>query len=410
MSTESNQALQNRYSHSLLNTFGQPQLVLSRGEGAYVWDADGKQYLDLLAGIAVNALGHAHPAVLEALCTQAKTLGHISNFFTSKPQIEAAEKLLSIIEPGGAPAGSKVFFSNSGTEANEAAFKIARLWGGSERPTVLALTQSFHGRSMGALALTYKATYREPYEPLPGGVKFIESGSVRALEEALDGPAGRQVAALFVEPIQGEAGVKVLDAQYLERARELTRNAGALLIVDEVQAGMGRTGQWMGHHSAGIVPDVITLAKGLGGGFPVGACITVGEDISAVMKPGLHGTTFGGNPLATAVALAVIETIEEENLLEHARAMGVYTKDKLEALASPLITEIRGQGLLIGIGLAVEAASDLAKSLLEAGFIVNAPNPSTLRLAPPLIISPQQIDSFVDTLDGLLKALGRADS
>lgn len=388
--------LAQRYGEALLPVFGAPQKVLARGEGVHVWDTDGKQYLDLLAGIAVNALGHAHPALLSAITKQAETLGHVSNFFASAPQIELAEKLLTIAD---APAGSGVFFANSGTEANEAAFKIARRTG---RPRILALKNSFHGRTMGALALTWKEAYRAPFEPLPGGVEFLEVGDEQALAEAL---APGDVAAVFAEPIQGEAGVRPLPTEYLQTLRRLTREHGTLLILDEVQTGMGRTGNWFAHQAVpDLQPDVMTLAKGLGGGFPIGAVISFGPEVHDLLQPGQHGTTFGGNPLAAAAGLAVIGTVLEEDLLDQVRAVGQgLTRDVL-GLGHPLIDEVRGSGLLLGIGLTAPIAKRVAAAALEAGFIVNAPDESTLRLAPPLIITPAEFEPFVAALPGLLDA------
>ena len=388
--------LANRYGEALLPVFGAPQRVLARGEGVHVWDTDGKQYLDLLAGIAVNALGHAHPALLSAISKQAETLGHVSNFFASAPQIELAEKLLEL---SAAPAGSGVFFANSGTEANEAAFKIARRTG---RPRILSLTDSFHGRTMGALALTSKEAYRTPFEPLPGGVEFIEAGDEQALSEAL---APGDVAAVFAEPIQGEAGVRALSHDYLRALRRLTREHGTLLILDEVQTGIGRTGHWFAHQAVpDLQPDVMTLAKGLGGGFPIGAVVSFGTEVHDLLKPGQHGTTFGGNPVAAAAGLAVIGTILEDGLLTHVHDVGEELTRELLALGHPLIQEVRGSGLLLGIGLNAPIAPQLAAAALEAGFIVNAPNPSTLRLAPPLVITAAQLAAFTAALPALLEA------
>lgn len=388
--------LAQRYRDALLPVFGTPQKVLARGAGVHVWDTDGKQYLDLLAGIAVNALGHGHPALLAAITKQAETLGHVSNFFASAPQIELAEKLLQLAQ---APAGSGVFFANSGTEANEAAFKIARRTG---RPRILALRSSFHGRTMGALALTWKEAYRAPFEPLPGGVEFLEVGDEAALAEAL---APGDVAAVFAEPIQGEAGVRPLSTEYLRALRRLTREHGTLLILDEVQTGIGRTGHWFAHQAIeNLQPDVMTLAKGLGGGFPIGAVISYGPAVHDLLKPGQHGTTFGGNPLASAAALAVLGTILEDGLLEHVREVGAgFTQDVL-ALDHPLIEEVRGAGLLLGIGLRAPIAPQLAATALEAGFIVNAPDATTLRIAPPLLITPAELGTFTAALPTLLEA------
>ena len=385
-----------RYNKSLLGVFGTPQQVLVRGAGCLVWDADGKEYLDLLAGIAVNALGHAHPLVTSVISSQLATLGHISNFFTSPTQIALAEKLLELSD---APAGSKVFFSNSGTEANEAAFKLARRNAGSAeapRTKIVALEQGFHGRTMGALALTWKAAYREPFEPLPGGVEWVPAGDIEALRAAVD----ENTAAVFIEPIQGEAGVIELGAAYLKAAREITAEAGALLIFDEVQTGIGRTGSWFA--SAGVIPDAMTLAKGLGGGFPIGAMIVFGEENTALLTPGQHGTTFGGNPVATAAALATLHVIEAQNLLAHVNTVGEDVRGKLAAL--DFVTEVRGRGLLIGLDLAQDVAPGVVKAALDAGFIINAPGPRTLRLAPPLIVTTEQLDTFVAALPALYAA------
>ena len=388
-----------RYGRAVMNTFGAPQRVLVRGRGARVWDADGAQYTDLLAGIAVNCLGHAHPAVVGAVTAQLSTLGHVSNFFTTPAQITLAEELIGLVFPGADPADSRVFLANSGTEANEGAFKIARRHGGAQRPRVLALTGAFHGRTMGSLALTHKAAYREPFEPLPGGVEFVPAGDGAALAAAM----GPDVAALIVEPIQGEAGVRELPPGYLEAARELTGRAGALLIIDEVQTGMGRTGAWMAHHllAPSVTPDVVTLAKGLGGGVPIGAVVATGP-AAGLLGPGQHGTTFGGNPVACAAALAVIATIRDEGLRERASALGARWSAELAAV--PGVTGVRGRGLLRGVGLAdaVGPAAAVAAELMERGFIVNAPRPDTLRLAPPLILPDADADRFTAVLRRVL--------
>ncbi|WME21802.1 MULTISPECIES: acetylornithine transaminase [Brachybacterium] len=396
------QELAGRYSRSMIGVFGTPQRVLVRGEGTHVWDADGKEYLDLLGGIAVNALGHAHPDVVAAMTKQAGTLVHVSNFFATPTQIELAERLLQLAK---APEGSGVFFTNSGTESNEAAFKIARRTG---RPRILALEKSFHGRTMGALALTHKEAYRAPFEPLPGGVEFLPAGDVAALEAAL---APGDVAALVLEPIQGEAGVLPLTEEYLRAARELTARHGALLILDEVQTGVGRTGEWFAHQAIeGLQPDVMTLAKGLGGGFPIGAVLTFGEHATGLLSPGQHGTTFGGNPLGAAVSLAVLGTLAEDGLLGKARTLGTQLQARILELAGrdPRITGVRGTGLLQGITLAAPIAPQVVAAALEHGFILNAANPSTLRLAPPLIITDEELGSFVEALPALLDAAEQA--
>ncbi|MDQ0691687.1 acetylornithine transaminase [Arthrobacter sp. W4I7] len=387
-----------RYSTSLMGVFGTPQRVLVRGAGCLVWDADGKEYLDLLGGIAVNALGHANPFVTSVISSQLATLGHVSNFFTSPTQIALAEKLLALTH---APAGSKVFFTNSGTEANEAAFKLARRNGDpagtGPRTKIIALEGAFHGRTMGALALTAKEAYRAPFEPLPGGVVHIPFGDIEALEAAVD----ETVAAVFLEPIQGEAGVRPLPAGYLRTARELTTKAGALLILDEVQTGIGRTGKWLASEDAGIVPDAVTLAKGLGGGFPIGGLITFGDATSSLLSAGQHGTTFGGNPVATAAALATLHAIESQDVLANVAAVGEHLRAALAAI--PGVTEVRGEGLLIGFDLDADVAPAVVQAGLDAGFIVNAPGPRTIRLAPPLVLTTAQADSFLAAFPAILQ-------
>ncbi|MCI0142051.1 acetylornithine transaminase [Arthrobacter bambusae] len=384
-----------RYASSLMGVFGTPQRVLVRGAGALVWDADGKEYLDLLGGIAVNALGHAHPFVTSVISSQLATLGHVSNFFTSPTQIALAEKLLAITK---APAGSKVFFANSGTEANEAAFKLARRNSSGTRTKIIALEGAFHGRTMGALALTAKEAYRAPFEPLPGGVVHIPFGDIEALRAAVD----ETTAAVFLEPIQGEAGVRPLSVEYLQAAREMTSKAGALLILDEVQTGVGRTGKWLASEDAGIVPDAVTLAKGLGGGFPVGALITFGEPTSSLLTAGQHGTTFGGNPVATAAALATLHAIESQGVLENVLSVGARLRAGLSDVDA--VTEVRGEGLLIGFDLDSDIAPAMVTAALDAGFIINSPGPRTIRLAPPLILTAEQADRFLDALPGIIQA------
>ncbi|KNH17075.1 acetylornithine aminotransferase [Arthrobacter sp. ZBG10] len=386
-----------RYSSSLMGVFGTPQRVLVRGAGCLVWDADGKEYLDLLGGIAVNALGHAHPFVTSVIASQLATLGHVSNFFTSPTQIALAEKLLALAK---APAGSKVFFANSGTEAVEAAFKLARRNTGTAdapRTKVVALEGAFHGRTMGALALTAKEAYRAPFEPLPGGVVHIPFGDLEALRAAVD----HSTAAVFLEPIQGEAGVRPLSAEYLQAARRLTTDAGALLILDEVQTGVGRTGTWLASEDAGIVPDAITLAKGLGGGFPIGALLTMGEKPSALLSAGQHGTTFGGNPVATAAALATLHAIENQHVLANVNTVGEHLRAGLAAV--PGVTGVRGRGLLIGFDLDADVAPAVVQAGLDAGFIVNAPGPHTIRLAPPLVLTTAQAETFLAAFPAILQ-------
>lgn len=380
-----------RYEHALVGVFGRPLLVLERGEGCWVWDADGKKYLDLLSGIAVNALGHNHPAVVAAVSKQVGEALHVSNFFTTRAQIELAERLLTVAE---APDGSAVFFTNSGTEAIEAAIKLARRTG---RPGIVALEGAFHGRSTGALALTHKAAYRDPFEPLLPGVTFVPPNDIDALRAAV----GEETGAVVLEPIQGEAGVRPLDVAYLQAAREITTAAGALLVVDEIQTGIGRTGRWFDHQRAGIVPDAMTLAKGLGGGVPIGALVTFGPENSRRLSPGQHGTTFGGNPLASATALAVLDTIEREGLLVNASLAGNHLARRIVELEHPLVAEVRGAGLLRAIGLTQPVAGAVATALRAAGFIVNPVAPDSIRLAPPLNITTAELDPFVNALPAI---------
>ncbi|MFC7497233.1 MULTISPECIES: acetylornithine transaminase [unclassified Nocardioides] len=372
-----------------MNTFGPPKLVLARGEGAHVWDADGNEYVDFLGGIAVNALGHAHPALVEAVTTQLQTLGHVSNFFTTAPQVDLAEKLLALLGVGA--GGGKVFFTNSGTEANEAAFKLTRRTG---RTHVVVAEGSFHGRTMGALALTSKEAYRTPFEPLPGDVTFVPFGDADALAAAVTD----ETAAILLEPIQGEAGVNVAPDGYLAAARRTADEHGALLWLDEVQSGMGRTGEWFAHDTE-VRPDIVTVAKGLGGGFPIGACIGVGA-AGDLLQPGNHGTTFGGNPVACAAALAVIATIEGEDLLEHVTVLGQKLRDGLAA--DPRVTEVRGAGLIIGLDLAADVSADVVAAGQAAGFILNNPTPKRIRLVPPLVITADDVNALLAAWPGIL--------
>ncbi len=390
-----------RYTHALMNTFGPPQRVLVRGEGPYVWDADGNKYLDLLAGIAVNSLGHTHPTLTGAIAAQFNTLGHVSNFFATPTQVSLAERLLS---RAGAGAQGRVFFTNSGTEAMEAAFKLARKFGGETRPRIIAMEGGFHGRSMGALALTHKPAYKTPFEPLPGGVEHVPYGDAAALAAAM----GEDVAAIVLEPIQGEAGVVMPPPGFLARARELADTHGALLIYDEVQTGMGRAGSWFAHQidaiGGGARPDAIALAKGLGSGFPVGALITLTEKPDGVLTPGNHGTTFGGNPMAAAAGLATIHVIERDDLLANVRARGNQFTQEITALTDPRIAGVRGEGLLLGIELTAPIAQGVVTAALDAGFLVNAAAPNVVRLAPPLIITEGQVAKFTAALPEILDA------
>jgi acetylornithine/N-succinyldiaminopimelate aminotransferase len=383
-----------RYEGSLLRLFGRPQLVLEHGDGAWVWDVEGRRYLDLVGGIAVNALGHNHPALVSAISKQAGQLVHVSNFYTSIPQVELAERILSV---SAAPKGSAVFFCNSGTEALEAAIKLARRTG---RTGIVAAEGAFHGRSTGALALTHKKAYREPFEPLLPGVSHVPWGDVDALRAAVT----TETSALVLEPIQGEAGVRPGGTAYLQAAREITREVGALLVLDEVQTGIGRTGSWFAFQQAGVVPDAMTLAKGLGGGVPIGALVTFGPEVSGMLTAGMHGSTFGGNPLACAAGLAVLDTIAADGLLGHAREAGEHLERRVAALGHPLVTGTRGAGLLQAITLAGEHSAAVAALARDAGFIVNPVAPDAIRLAPPLVVTTAELDLFVDALPGLLDA------
>ncbi|MGH3938397.1 MAG: acetylornithine transaminase, partial [Pseudonocardiaceae bacterium] len=340
---------QRRWQAALMNNYGTPQLALARGMGAQVWDVDGRRYLDLLGGIAVNSLGHAHPAVVRAVTEQIGILGHVSNLCISEPALTLAETLLDLI--GGAGSG-RVLFCNSGAEANEAAFKIARRTG---RRKIVSAEGAFHGRTMGALALTGQPAKREPFEPMPPGVVFVPYGDSAALEAMVD----CDTAAVFLEPVQGEIGVVIPPEGYLQTAREITTANGALLVLDEVQTGIGRTGNWFAHQSVGVTPDVITLAKGLGGGLPIGACIGLGA-AGALLEPGQHGTTFGGNPICCAAALAVLRTIESDGLIDHAARLGKEIAVDVAALHHPLVESISEAGLLIGIGLTEPVSAAVA--------------------------------------------------
>lgn len=383
-----------RYSHALINTFGSPQRVLTRGQGVHVWDVDGKKYTDLLAGIAVNALGHAHPALVQTVQEQFSTLGHISNLFASEPQIRLAERLIELF---GRPG--RVFFANSGSEANETAFKLTRRTG---RNSIVAAEGSFHGRTMGALALTSKAAYREPFEPLPGNVTWVPYGDIEALRSAVT----HDTAAVLLETIQGEAGVHVAGPEYLTAAREIATEHEAPLWFDEIQTGMGRTGAWFDHRHHGVTPDIMTLAKGLAGGFPIGACIAA-EPYAELLQPGSHGTTFGGNPMAAACALTVIETIESEDLLTRVGHSGEVLAAQISS--HDLVADVTGRGLLRGIVLTEPVSTHVARRGLEAGLIVNAPTPHRIRLAPPLILTTQQAREAADALAAVLDDVARHD-
>ena len=385
----SQQSLKDRYAAVMMNAFGAPLRVFERGEGVHLWDADGNRYTDLLPGLAVNALGHGHPAVTAAITAQLGQLGHVSNFFASEQQVWLAERLAAFT---GAEK-TRVFFTNSGTEANEAAFKITRLTG---RTRIVAMDGAFHGRTMGALAITANEKYRAPFEPLPGDVTFVPYGDVDALRDAVDDT----VAAVVVEPVQGENGVVPAPEGFLRAARELTAAAGALLWIDEVQTGMGRCGEYLAHAADGVVADLVTLAKGLGNGFPVGACLASGP-AADLIQPGLHGTTFGGNPVAAAAGNAVLDVLET-GALDNAREIGAWLADRLRGLNHPRIAGVRGRGMLLGVVLTDDVAPAVAAAALDEGWVINAPRPSVLRIAPPLIATRDDLQGFLDALPALL--------
>ena len=389
--TETMTAWVDEYTNAMMKSAPTPGALLTHGEGCYVWDVDGKKYLDFLAGIAVNSLGHAHPVLVEAVSAQVASLVHISNLFASPQQIGLAQSLKRVT---GAGEGGRVFFGNSGAEAIEAAIKLARR--NKQHGTILALENSFHGRTTGSVSLTGKPALREDFEPLLPQVAHIGS-TIEALEAAMS----HDIAALVVEPIKGEAGVIPLPEGYLQRARELCTQFGALLIIDEIQTGAGRTGTWFAYQQAGIVPDAVAIAKGIGGGVPIGALVTFGA-ASDLFTKGQHGSTFGGNPLATGAAVAVIGEIERAGLIENAAVRGPQIRAAVEGL--PLVESTRGAGLLIGIVLSKPAASEVAATALQLGLIVNAANDSTLRIAPPLIIGDNEITEFVSLLTQALEA------
>ncbi len=415
------EALQKRFAAALMPNYGIPPVAISRGQGCRVWDPDGREYLDLIAGIAVSSLGHAHPAVVEAVSRQVAEVAHTSNLFLHEREVELAERLLCLLggttppdppatggypppvppEPpfGGTagPALGQVFFANSGTEANEAAIKLVRRCQGPERPVIVAAEHGFHGRTMGALALTGKQSIREPFGPFGLTVRFVPFGDAAALNAAV----GPDCAAVFLEPALGEGGVVPAPEGYLRAARAACDRAGAMLVVDEIQSAIGRTGAWFAHQAEGIRPDVLTLAKGLGGGLPIGACIGFGPYGGGFAK-GDHGSTFGGNPVACAAALAVLATIEHDGLLARVTAVGEHLVAGLEAVRHPLVAGVRGRGLWLAIVLRQDRAADLEAAARQAGFLVNAVQPHAIRLAPPLILSPAEADEFLAAWPAIL--------
>ncbi|WP_405788271.1 acetylornithine transaminase [Streptomyces sp. NBC_00029] len=389
-----NQEYGARWQGALANNYGTPAVALVRGDGAQVWDADGKQYTDFVGGIAVNALGHAHPAIVAAVTEQISTLGHVSNLFISEPVVALGERLLQLF---GRPG--KVFFCNSGAESIEAAFKIGRLTG---RTHMVATDGGFHGRTMGALALTGQPKKQEPFRPLPGDVTHVPFGDVEALRAAVT----EETALVVIEPIQGENGVVVPPAGYLTAAREITRATGTLLVLDEVQTGIGRCGQWFEHQAhEDVEPDIVTLAKGLGGGLPIGAVVAFGP-VADLLQPGQHGTTFGGNPVACAAGLAVIDTIASGGLLDRVKARGERLRSGIEGTGHALVSHVRGSGLLLGIVLTEPLAAQVQQAAQDAGFLVNAPAPDVVRLMPPYVLTEAEADAFVRALPGILDAAG----
>jgi acetylornithine/N-succinyldiaminopimelate aminotransferase len=442
------EALQKRFAAALMPNYGLPPLAISRGQGCRVWDPDGREYLDLIAGIAVSSLGHAHPAIVEAVSRQVAQVAHTSNLFLHKREIELAERILCLLggddppqtppDHGGAarppipprggaarppipprggaarppipPRGGaarpsagvdgRVFFANSGAEANEAAIKLVRRLAGPGRPVIVAAERSFHGRTMGALALTGKESIRAPFGPFGLTVRFVPYGDAAALRAAV----GSDVAAVFIEPGLGEGGVVPAPGGYLPAAREACDAAGALLVLDEIQSGIGRTGAWFAHQAAGVRPDVVTLAKGLGGGLPIGACVGLGAAGDGFAK-GDHGSTFGGNPVACAAALAVLDTIERDGLLAQVTAVGEHLAAGLHAAGHPLVAGVRGVGLWRAVVLTADVAPDVEAAARRAGFLVNAVQPDAIRLAPPLILSAAEADEFTAALPAILAGI-----
>ncbi|MFJ1705169.1 acetylornithine transaminase [Kitasatospora sp. NPDC088346] len=391
--TGGNGGITERWQGALMDNYGTPRVALVRGAGSRFWDADGKEYLDLVGGIAVNALGTAHPAVVEAVTGQISTLGHVSNLFIAEPTVRLAERLLQLFGREG-----RVFFCNSGAEANEAAFKISRLTG---RTQLISVQGAFHGRTMGALALTAQPAKQDPFRPLPGDVLHVPFGDVEALRAAVT----TETAAVFLEPIQGENGAVPLPDGYLRAAREITRATGTLLVLDEIQTGVGRTGHWFAHQAfEGVEPDVVTLAKGLGGGLPIGAAVAFGP-AADLLHPGHHGTTFGGNPVVAAAGLAVLDTIESEGLLDHVRKVGEQLRAGIEAIGDPLVAHVRGAGLLLGIVLTEPVAARVQAAAQQAGFLVNAAVPDAVRLVPPLVLTEQEADGFLAALPAILRSV-----
>jgi acetylornithine aminotransferase len=383
-----------RWDAVMMRNYGTPPIALDHGAGARVWDTDGNAYLDFVAGIAVSSLGHAHPAVVAAVTDQVARLAHTSNLAMHEPGIRLAERLVDLL---ALPA--RVFFANSGAEANECALKLARLHGRASRRTeIVSCTNSFHGRTLGALSVTGNPAKREPFQPLPGPVTFVPFGDASALRAAV----GPQTAAVIVEPTLGEGGVVPAPAGFLAAVRRICDDADALMIVDEVQSGIGRTGHWFASQAEGVRPDVVTLAKGLGGGLPIGACLGVGA-VGELFAPGDHGSTFGGNPVACAAALAVLNTIAEDHLLDNVKRVGEHLAHRLEAMDSPLVAGVRGSGLWRAIALTGEHAGAVETAARDHGLLVNAVKPDAIRLAPPLILTEAEVDEAIPALETALQ-------
>lgn len=390
------QELQQIDAQHVMATYARQPVVFVRGRGVRLWDAEGKEYIDFLGGIAVDAIGHCHPRVVRAVQQQAEKLLHVSNLFYTEPQFRLAQKLTAV-------AGmDNLFYCNSGAEANECALKVARKWGKRKDPPaveIVAVEGAFHGRLFGTLSVTAQAKYQQPFEPLLPGVRIVPRNNVHALEQAVT----EKTCAVILEPIQGESGVHPLEVDFIRLARELCDKVGALLIFDEVQTGIGRTGAWFMWQRLGVKPDILTVAKALGGGLPIGACMAHGE-AAKVLEKGDHGSTFAGGPLVTAAALATIEVIEEENLLENARVMGEYLRERIGSWREKYpVTEIRGEGLMVGFDLSVPVAREVVPEALQQGVVVNATGDNTLRLLPPLNLSREEADEGLRRLETALE-------
>jgi acetylornithine aminotransferase len=391
--------LQKRFENAFMPNYGVPPVALARGAGCRVWDTDGNEYLDFIAGIAVSSLGHGHPALVQAVSDQVAMLAHTSNLYLHEPEVVLAERLLGLLEGSG-----RVFFTNSGTEANECALKLAIKYGkATGRGYFVAAENGFHGRSMGALSLTGKDSIRKPFGPYGVDVRFVPYGDADALRAAVTG----ECAAVFLEPALGEGGVVPPPEGYLRAAREITGATGALFVADEIQSAIGRTGAWFAHQHEGVVPDVLTLAKGLGGGLPIGACVAFGP-YGEIFAKGDHGSTFGGNPVSCAAALAVLTTIEQDGLLDHVTTVGSELKEGIAAIDHPLLAGVRGRGLWLAAVLTSPAAAAVQDAARNAGFLVNAVQPDAVRLAPPLVLTAAQARSLVEALPGILDAASTA--